>query len=160
MKNSVAGSTENADGMAETYVSLLGRNSRARQVAKLVFDTFGQPPLPGARSTVAAARHVIYQAGSILIDLRMDAAKESVPAILTGQVLDTASLGKAVQNTPVKLQSSGGMRSVTMTNKFGEFYFEIPGAKADLVLTIGADDQAPVLIPLKFVEKGGTGVNK
>jgi hypothetical protein len=127
------------------------KQSIVPNVARLVFDSFRQPQLAGVRSLAPAPRHYVYQSGSLLVDVWMDPAKESIPAILTGQVLDQSSPAKAVEEMLVKLRSGGADLAATSTNQFGEFHFVLtPAARADINLTIGESDRTAVLIPLKL----------
>ena len=140
--------------LAKSYFPMyrtVNKPSRLPRLARLVFDSFRQPQLEGVRSGAPAPRHFIYQTGPMLIDVWMDPAKESVPAVLTGQMLDRSKPGNAVQDMPVRLRCGGAEISATKTNPFGEFHFEVPrAAKAGLQLTIGEDERKAVLVPLKF----------
>src|SRR3954449_10113986 len=41
-------------------------------VARLVYDSFREPPPPGIRADMRAARHAVFSAGDLFIDLRVE----------------------------------------------------------------------------------------
>ena len=94
-------------------------------VAALVFDTFDQPMLAGVRHVGMAARQLLYRAGDVDIDVKIESMESNERITLVGQVLATST--KFLENTPVKLESHGMTRFKTMTNLVGEFSFdEVP----------------------------------
>jgi len=94
-------------------------------VATLVFDTFDQPMLAGVRHVGTAARQLLFRAGDIDVDVKIESVESDERITLVGQVLATSS--KFLENTPVKLESHGITRFRTMTNLVGEFSFdEVP----------------------------------
>src|SRR5262249_9692347 len=46
--------------------------NRMREIAELIFDSFTQPQLVGVRGATASPRQLLYRAGSVLIDMRME----------------------------------------------------------------------------------------
>jgi len=96
-----------------------------KMVATLVFDTFDQPVLAGVRRVGTAGRQLLFRAGDIDVDVKIESVESDERISLVGQVLATTS--KFLENTPVRLQAHGLTRFSTMTNLVGEFSFdEVP----------------------------------
>ena len=96
-----------------------------RFIASLVFDTFDQPMLAGTRRVGTPPRQMLFRAGAVEIDVKIDSMEANDRITLAGQVLSDAP--KFFDNTPVKLESHGTVRYSTLTNVVGEFWFdEVP----------------------------------
>jgi hypothetical protein len=94
-------------------------------IASLVFDTFDQPLLAGVRRVGAPPRQLLFRAGDVDVDVKIESMEANDRITLVGQVLSTTA--KFFDNTPVKLESHGIVRYRTMTNLVGEFSFdEVP----------------------------------
>jgi len=94
-------------------------------IATLVFDTFDRPVLAGVRRVGAPPRQLLFRAGDVDVDVRIESMEANDRITLVGQVLSTTA--KFFDNTPVKLESHGVVRYRTMTNLVGEFSFdEVP----------------------------------
>src|SRR5712692_896814 len=94
-------------------------------IASLVFDTFDQPMLAGVRRVGAPPRQLLFRAGDVDVDVKIESMEANDRITLVGQVL--ASAAKFFDNTPVKLESHGIVRYRTRTNVVGEFSFdEVP----------------------------------
>jgi len=94
-------------------------------IAALVFDTFEQPALAGLRRVGAPPRQLLFRAGDVDVDVKIESMEANDRITLVGQVL--ASGSKFFDNTPVKLESHGIVRYKTRTNLVGEFSFdEVP----------------------------------
>jgi hypothetical protein len=94
-------------------------------IASLVFDTFDQPVLAGVRRVGAPPRQLLFRAGDVDVDVKIESMEANDRITLVGQVLSTTA--KFFDNTPVKLESHGIVRYRTMTNLVGEFSFdEVP----------------------------------
>jgi hypothetical protein len=100
--------------------------SRVRKiVASLVFDTFDAPALAGVRRVGAPPRQLLFRAGDVDVDVKIESMETNDRISLVGQVLSNTE--KFFDNTPVKLESHGMVRYKTMTNFVGEFVFdEVP----------------------------------
>lgn len=93
-----------------------------RLVAALVYDTFEQPALGGVRSlAVAPARQLLFRAGEIDVDLRIESAGRKDQLRMIGQVLGRSAF---LADAPVRLESHGVVRYRSRTNPVGEFSFE------------------------------------
>lgn len=96
-----------------------------RIIASLVFDTFDQPMLAGVRRVGAPPRQLLFRAGDVDVDVKIESMEANDRITLVGQVLSSAT--KFFDNTPVKLESHGIVRYRTRTNVVGEFSFdEVP----------------------------------
>jgi len=94
-------------------------------IAALVFDTFDQPLLAGVRRVGAPPRQLLFRAGDVDVDVKIESMEANDRITLVGQVLSSAT--KFFDNTPVKLESHGIVRYRTRTNVVGEFSFdEVP----------------------------------
>jgi hypothetical protein len=100
--------------------------SRLRSfIASLVFDTFDQPQLAGVRRVGTPPRQLLYRAGEVDIDVKIEAMEANDRISLAGQVLSGET--KFFDNAPVRLESHGSVRYCTNTNVVGEFSFdEVP----------------------------------
>ncbi len=96
-----------------------------KMIASLVFDTFDQPMLAGMRRVGAPPRQLLFRAGDVDVDVKIESMEANDRITLVGQVLSSAA--KFFDNTPVKLESHGIVRFRTRTNLVGEFSFdEVP----------------------------------
>jgi Putative zinc-finger len=94
-------------------------------VASLVFDTFDEPATVGVRRVGAPPRQLLFRAGDVDVDVKIEAMETNDRISLVGQVLSNTE--KFFDNTPVKLESHGLVRYKTLTNFVGEFVFdEVP----------------------------------
>lgn len=94
-------------------------------VASLVFDTFEEPALAGVRRVGAPPRQLLFRAGDVDVDVKIESMETNDRISLVGQVLSNSE--KFFDNTPVKLESHGLVRYKTITNFVGEFAFdEVP----------------------------------
>ncbi len=97
--------------------------SKVLRVAKRVFDSFEQPAPVGIRYVGSVPRQLLFRAGNVDVDLRIDSGDDRVS--LAGQVLSESE--SFFENTPVSLESHGVVRYKTQTNPVGEFLFdEVP----------------------------------
>lgn len=93
----------------------------ARAVARLVFDSFNQPAVAGARSSGALSRHLLYAVDDYSIDLQI-APKGESGADLIGQVLSASEPGfDSVAGLTIDLALKGETISSTVTDDIGIF---------------------------------------
>jgi hypothetical protein len=108
--------------MLQTQETLGGKVRRI--VASLVFDTFDEV-LSGVRRVGVPPRQLLFRAGDVDVDVKIESVETNDRISLVGQVLSNRE--KFFDNTPVKLESHGMVRYKTMTNFVGEFVFdEVP----------------------------------
>ena len=94
-------------------------------IASLVFDTFDQPMFAGVRRLGAPPRQLLFRAGDVDVDVKIESMEANDRITLVGQILSSAT--KFFDNAPVKLESHGIVRYRTQTNVVGEFSFdEVP----------------------------------
>jgi Putative zinc-finger len=94
-------------------------------IASLIYDTFDQPMLAGVRRVGVPPRQLLFRAGDVDVDVKIESMEANDRITLVGQVLSSAT--KFFDNTPVKLESHGIVRYRTRTNVVGEFSFdEVP----------------------------------
>lgn len=99
------------------------RGRRLRKlIAALVFDTFDQRLQLGVRGVAAPARQLLFRAGDVDIDVRIESMEKDNRISMVGQVL--SSTDKLFDGAPVKLESHGVIQRQTVTNQVGEFSFE------------------------------------
>jgi hypothetical protein len=118
-----------------------------REIAELVFDSFSQPQVAGVRSTSAAPRQLLYRAGAVMIDMRLENTTDSDRFALTGQLLTAGEKKHALRQVPVHLLSGINELASTSTNQFGEFFFEHEIGK-DLQVSLEVSNERNVFIPL------------
>ena len=93
-------------------------------VASLVFDTYDQV-LSGVRRVGLPPRQLLFRAGDVDVDVKIESIENNDRIALVAQVLSNND--KFFDNTTVKLESHGMVRYKTMTNFVGEFVFdEVP----------------------------------
>jgi len=96
-----------------------------RIMASLVFDTYDQPMLAGVRRVGAPPRQLLFRAGDVDVDVKIESMEANDRITLVGQVLSNTT--KFFDNTSVRLESQGIVRYRTLTNPVGEFTFdEVP----------------------------------
>ena len=100
-------------------------NKVRKIIGVLVFDSFEQPALAGMRHVGAPPRQLLFRAGAVDVDVKIESMEANDRITLVGQVLSDGA--KFFDNTPVKLESHGIVRYKTRTNVVGEFTFdEVP----------------------------------
>jgi anti-sigma factor RsiW len=139
----------NALRIAKTALSGRAKEPRhvMKELAELVFDTYSQPQVVGVRSTTAAPRQLLYRAGALMIDMRLQTVGDPERFALMGQVLTAGEKKHALRQVPVQLLSGTEELASTSTNQFGEFYLEHKAGR-DLQISLGVSNEKLVFIPL------------
>jgi hypothetical protein len=117
------------------------------EIAELIFDTYAQPQVVGIRSTAAAPRQLLYRAGPLMIDMRLQMVGDAERFALMGQVLTGGEKKHALRQVPVHLLSGTDELAATSTNQFGEFYLEHKASR-DLQVSLEVSSEKSVFIPL------------
>jgi hypothetical protein len=117
------------------------------EVARLIFDSLWQPAESGMRATAATPRQMLYQAGGIVIEMRVEAKPNSDRMSIEGQVMDAVLKGKGIDSIPVQLLKGQTKLAETSTNKFGEFHLEFESSKG-LQISFGIGEKKDIFIPL------------
>ena len=125
-----------------------GPAKESRGVVQVLFDSFAQPALAGARSTTMGTRQMLYRADPYQIDVQVEAKPASNRLLVTGQLLDISSPGSIGQDVRVTLSNRRGNSVLAATNKFGEFSGEIENS-GDLELSIPGHGEKPIIISLR-----------
>lgn len=120
---------------------------RICDVALLVFDSFAGMLPEGVRGLSPTGRHLLYRAGNVMIDLRMESQAGSHRVSLDGQVMDEGQDKEGLKKVPVSLLSGREPLAQTETNGFGEFHLECEPDRL-LLVAVGVSDQKDVFIPL------------
>lgn len=91
-------------------------------IASLIFDTLDQPLFAGVRRAGSPPRQLLFRAGDVDIDVKIESMEANDRVTFAGQVLSGETT--FFSDAPVKLESQGVVRYQTKTNAVGEFSFE------------------------------------
>jgi len=89
-------------------------------VATLVFDSRQAVPA-GVRAAAAFSRHLVFDAKSLVVDLRIDTGSRAGGLLLSGQVADTSRPEQPLEHIWLSLVDNRQEISMFQTNEFGEF---------------------------------------
>ena len=138
-------------GMAKaSFMGALLAEGREREysLAELLFDSFLQPVLEGARSSGTGARQMLYRADPFQIDLHLEIQPGGKSVVVTGQLLDVSLPDLVGGNVPVILSNLRGGVVRTVTNQFGEFRETIE-TSGDLELIFHGGNKKQVVITVR-----------
>jgi hypothetical protein len=122
--------------------------SRQAVIPRLAFDSLWQPVLAGIRSgSPGTSRHVIYAAGRLSIDMRLEPEPRSERINLAGQISIRSEHERSFPPIPVVVSSKTGSLATTTTNSFGEFHLAFVPEQG-LQISFAMPDQDEVVIPL------------
>lgn len=117
-------------------------------VATLVFDTFRQTPASGVlRSRTSGSRHLLYRAGDLTADLRLESSARRERILLIGQLADARRPSTGLSDVRISLFSGTHQLGTLDANEWGEFQYEFE-RQDPLTLSVALPHRAPVLIPL------------
>lgn len=100
--------------------------------ASLVFDSFQQPALAGARSGTPGMRHALYEAGDYSVDIRLEEERGSTRVNMVGQLALRSHATDSFDGVPIMLLAGRKVVAQAVSNEFGEFqlsYEPIPRLK-------------------------------
>ena len=118
-----------------------------RLPARLVFDTADYPLPAGVRRRDESSRHLLYEAGELCLDLRLEHDPESSRTALVGQLADSGDPLRAQAAVPVFVVSGEEVLAQTISNSMGEFQLDYPPRPAPaLCLPVG--DEQLIEVPL------------
>jgi hypothetical protein len=120
----------------------------SRGVIEVLFDSFLQPAVAGARSVVIGTRQMLYRADPYQIDIQIEPKPGGNRLVITGQLLDLSHPGVIGRQIQVTLSNRRGNTVMAATNQFGEFSGEIENS-GDLELTIPGEGDEPIVISLR-----------
>jgi len=116
-------------------------------MARLMFDSFGQPLTAGVRSGVSDSRQLMFDAEGTMVDLVLDHQPQSGTISLVGQVVDKSGARIAPRQVAVIVWTETGQPlAETSANEFGEFQMEV-ALQARLRLSVEIVGYKPVRIP-------------
>jgi hypothetical protein len=115
---------------------------------EVLFDSFQQPALAGARSVIIGTRQMLYRADPFQIDIQIEPKLGSNRLVITGQLLDLSHPGVIGRDIQVTLSNHRGSTVLAATNQFGEFSGEVENS-GDLELSIPGEGEMPIVISLR-----------
>jgi hypothetical protein len=127
---------------------LQGRQSNAPGLVEVLFDSFLQPLVQGARSSGSGIRQMLFRSEPYQVDVQIEAAHGTNKLVIIGQLLDMRNPDAPSRDVPVSISNLRGHVVQTVTNEFGEFREEIR-ASSDLELKILGEDEKAVIISLR-----------
>jgi hypothetical protein len=122
----------------------------------VLFDSFLQPLMAGARSVGLGTRQMLYRADPFQIDVQIEPKPDGDRLMVTGQLLDVSSPGIVGRDVQITLSTHHGSVIQTTTNQFGEFRGEIENT-GDLELSFPGQGQRAIVISLRNPLGNSTG---
>ncbi len=126
----------------------LSRQQESKGLIEVIFDSFQQPALAGARSVVIGTRQMLYRADPYQIDIQIEPKPGTNRLLVTGQILDLSNPSMIGRDVQVTISNRRGNSLVVETNQFGEFAGEIENS-GDLELSIPGQGEQPIVISLR-----------
>ncbi|MGH9446758.1 MAG: hypothetical protein ACRD3O_13645 [Terriglobia bacterium] len=123
-------------------------------MARLVFDSFLEPEPAGIRSSQSAPRQLMYSAGKLLVDLRVERRLGSF--FVVGQAQRRSLRGPRLAGRDVFVLQGTKTVARTRCNRFGEFQFELE-AEDNGEFAIVLRGPVSFVMPLRgaaFLQKG------
>ena len=117
-------------------------------LVEVLFDSFLQPLVQGARSLGSGMRQMLYRAEPYQVDLQIEAKPGANKLVVTGQLLDLRNPDSPGRDVPVIISNLRGHVVQTVTNEFGEFREEIQSS-SDLELKLPGENEKAVIISLR-----------
>jgi len=127
---------------------LTGQRKGSRSRISVLFDSFLQPVVEGARSAATDSRQMLYRADPFQIDVQIEAKPGTNDLMVTGQLLDLTNPAIAGQDISVTLSNLRGQVVHAVSNKNGEFACEIKNS-GDLQITFAGAHGEPIVISLR-----------
>jgi hypothetical protein len=137
--------------IAKAAFAALGRaTQRSEKIGfvEVLFDSFRQRMLAGARSGGLGTRQMLYRADPYQIDIQIEAKREGNRLMVTGQFLDVRSPGAVGRDVKIMLSNHRDDVIHTITNQFGEFRGEIENT-GDLELSFPGQGKKIIAISLR-----------
>jgi len=128
--------------------SLKGHRKESRSRISVLFDSFLQPVVEGARSAATDSRQMLYRADPFQIDLQIEAKPGSNDLQVTGQLLDLSDPGIAGKDVNITLSNLRGHVVHAVSNQHGEFTCDIKNS-GDLQITFSSQRGEPIMISLR-----------
>ena len=125
-----------------------GKSKETNSLIEVLFDSFSQPVLAGARSVGTETRQMLYRAEPYQIDVQIEAQPEGNRLAVTGQLMDARHPEIVGRDVLVTLSNRRGHLVKTVTNQFGEFHGEINNS-GDMELSFSGADEKSIVISLR-----------
>jgi hypothetical protein len=125
-----------------------GQRARTPVMAHLLFDSFFEALPAGIRSSQSAPRHLMYSAGQLLIELRVE--HRSGRLCIVGQARQRSECEPRVAERGVYILEGARKVARTTSNRFGEFQLEFESEENAAFSTL-LKGPTSVLIPLRSV---------
>lgn len=125
-----------------------GKRKETDSLIEVLFDSFSQPALAGARSAGTETRQMLYRAEPYQIDVQIEAQPEGNRLVVTGQLMDASHPEIVGRDVLVTLSNRHGHLVKTKTNQFGEFHGEINNS-GDIKLSFSSQDEKSIVISLR-----------
>jgi hypothetical protein len=125
-----------------------GKRKETNSLIEVLFDSFSQPILAGARSVGTETRQMLYRAEPYQIDVQIEAQPENNRLAVTGQLMDARHPEIVGRDVLVTLSNRRGHLVKTVTNQFGEFHGEINNS-GDMELSFSGTDEKSIVISLR-----------
>jgi hypothetical protein len=129
-----------------------GQPSQMPVWATLIFDSLKEAGA-GVRGNATSPRRLLYQAGTISIDLRLVPSRTTPRQILIGQVADAERPDEGCSGCRVEVLAGERALDSTSANHLGEFELQFVSGR-NLALLVSVADRPPVHVPLRDVESG------
>jgi hypothetical protein len=128
--------------------SLTGQRKESSSRTSVLFDSFLQPVVEGARSAASTTRQMLYRADPFQIDLQVEANPGGTHMVITGQLLDLSNPGVVGKDVPVTLSNMRGHVVHAVSNQHGEFTCEIKNS-GDLQMTCKSPSGELIVISVR-----------
>jgi hypothetical protein len=127
---------------------LVPQRKASQGLIEVLFDSFLQPAVAGARSVVIGTRQMLYRADPYQIDIQIEPKPGTNRLVITGQLLDLSNPGVIGRDIQVTLSNRRGNTVLAPTSQFGEFSGEIENS-GDLELSVPGNADQPIVISLR-----------
>ena len=133
---------------AKAAFATAGFATKKSSFIEVLFDSFLQPALAGARSVGTGMRQMLYRADPYQLDVQIESQPEGNRLVVTGQLLNASQASASCSQIQITLSNRRGSVVHTTTNQFGEFRGEVENS-GDLELSFPRPDQKPIVISLR-----------
>jgi hypothetical protein len=111
-------------------------------LARLVYDSLRQPLPAGIRTDAHPARHAAFEAGHLLVELRLEREPDQPLMRMVGQLTRRDDPAQVVTASPVLLLTPNEVVAHAVSNRLGEFQMDYPPSR-DLRLRIALAPPEP-----------------
>ena len=140
--------------VAKAYYAAYGsyrQPSPFTKIARLTFDTSGQAVPSGIRAAGLAPRQLLYEAGKMRVDLRLDLEDQPGRISLMGQILDSSGSEQGFFDVSIAVLRGNETLALATTNQYGEFQAEFSGGdQQSFRLEIGGE--YTLVVPVQDAE--------